>query len=33
MEKEITIKLNDIDRRVTRIESVHHATVTIPKAK
>ena len=33
LEKDIGIRLSDMDRRVTRIESVHHATMTITKAK
>lgn len=33
MEKELMLKLTDMDRRITRIESVHHATSVIPKAK
>lgn len=33
MEKELMLKLTDMDRRITRVESVHHATVNIPKAK
>lgn len=33
MEKELMIKLSDMDRRITRMESIHHATVTIPKSK
>lgn len=33
MEKELMLKLTDMDRRITRVESVHHATMNIPKAK
>ena len=33
MEKELMLKLTDMDRRITRVESVHHATINIPKAK
>lgn len=33
MEKELMLKLTDMDRRITRVESVHHTTVNIPKAK
>lgn len=33
MEKELMLRLTDMDRRITRIESVHHATMTIQKAK
>ena len=33
MEKELMLKLTDMDRRITRVESVHHATVNISKAK
>lgn len=33
LEKDIGIRLSDMDRRVTRIESVHHATMGITKAK
>lgn len=33
MEKELMLKLTDMDRRITRIESVHHATMTMTKAK
>lgn len=33
MEKEIGIRLSDMDRRLTRIETVHHATNVIPKSK
>lgn len=33
MEKELMLKLTDMDRRITRIESVHHATVTMTKSK
>jgi uncharacterized protein YoxC len=33
MEKEIMVRLGDMDRRITRIESVHHATSVVSKAK
>lgn len=33
MEKELMLKLTDMDRRITRVETVHHATINIPKAK
>lgn len=33
MEKELMLKLTDMDRRITRIESVHHATIGMTKAK
>jgi uncharacterized protein YoxC len=33
MEKELMMKLTDMDRRITRIETVHHATIQMPKAK
>ena len=33
LEKDIGIRLSDMDRRVTRIESVHHATMSATKAK
>jgi uncharacterized protein YoxC len=33
MEKELMLKLTDMDRRITRIETVHHATITAHKAK
>lgn len=33
MEKELMLRLTDMDRRITRIETVHHATMTIQKAK
>jgi uncharacterized protein YoxC len=33
LEKDIGLRLSDMDRRVTRIESIHHATVSVPKAK
>ena len=33
MEKDIGLRLSDMDRRITRVESVHHATINIPKAK
>lgn len=33
MEKELMLKLTDMDRRITRVESVHHATINIQKAK
>jgi len=33
MEKELMLKLTDMDRRITRIETIHHATNVVPKAK
>lgn len=33
MEREITLRLSDMDRRITRIETVHHATISVPKSK
>ena len=33
MEKELLLRLTDMDRRITRIETVHHATMTVQKAK
>jgi hypothetical protein len=33
MEKELMLRLTDMDRRITRIETVHHATMTVQKAK
>ena len=33
MEREIGLRLSDMDRRLIRIETVHHATQVIPKAK
>lgn len=33
MEKELMLKLTDMDRRITRVETIHHATSSIPKVK
>lgn len=33
MEKEIMVRLGDMDRRVTRMESVHHHTMVSSKSK
>lgn len=33
MEKELMLRLTDMDRRITRVETVHHATMTVQKAK
>lgn len=33
LEKDIGIRMSDMDRRITRVESVHHATMSVTKAK